>query len=124
MPISARSMMIAGHVSPSAYRRHVADMKGDGTSVPSPGAVDAGELNAAEHQRVGSAIASKPSRGGWVAGGARQPRANAINRKANKKKFPPGKNMTGAGNPSGPVAAPAPHAPVPSRPMYYNNNRG
>ena len=128
MPISAWSMVQNGHVSPSAYRRHVRDVKGGDEQAQGKqlGEVLAGHIDAEQHQTAGSPerASGLPSRGGQARGGPPMTGRNAINKRANKKKFPPGKNMTGAGNPSGPVAAPAPHAPVPSRPMYYNNNRG
>ena len=106
MPISARSMMIAGHVSPSAYRRHVRDMKGGDEQAQGKqlGEVLADHIDAEQRTSAGSPerASGLPSRGGQARGGSPMTGRNAINKRTNKKKFPPGKNMTGAGNPSGP----------------------
>ena len=101
MPRSVHSMMRHGLISTKAYNAtlaktrsqkskmaHMDDQsKDDGRGTK--GKLEAGEINQHEHQRATAAgVVRKPN--ATAHGGAPRVGANAINKPANKKKFPPG----------------------------------
>ena len=124
--ISAHSMYQAGKITGSAYRRHVRDMKGataqnDGNAPP--GAIGDDHIDAHEYQKRG-APGGKASRGGMVGGGPPNVGINHINKKTNKKKFPPGATLRGKGNKLGPVPGePWKSHPVQPGPLYGGGGR-
>ena len=106
MPVHLHSLVRSGVVSPRAYRRMMADHASkvdDG--LPPRGALGDDQINDPQQQNAGARSDSLglPSRGGQTRGGAPHVGANSINKKTNKKKFPPGATLRGKGNKLGPV---------------------
>ena len=109
MPRSVSSLMRSGAISTKAYNSTLAktrsqkskmahmDDKAKDDGRGSVGKLKPNEINQHEHQRAGSAIGGKPSRGGFVQGGAPRTGANHINKPSNNKKFPPGGTAPGKG---------------------------
>ena len=127
MPVHLHSLVRSGVVSPRSYRRMMADHasageqnKGGGTV----GAVSADAINDPAHTRAGSRANNLGLPDATARGGAPHVGANAINKKANRKKQPASGRLRGRGNPSGPISrVGVQHTPTALGPYYGGGGR-